>query len=158
MKKLIVIVAVSLMPIISFATPKVAWVSSIYKGVVELKVELGQHVKKGQLLFQLNLDMLKVDKKYNAKVLKFNDLLVKRAKKVFEAHSLSQDDYMECLRDFVIAKEQVKLTDTQIALSKYYAPFDGTVTKIIGYDGSGLGDNDNQIQITEGYVKVNTAT
>ena len=156
MKKVIIILAVSLLPIISFAEARVGWVASSYKGVLELKVELGQQVKKGQLVFQLNMDARFAEKKTKEESLKFNQLIVERAKKLIKTHSISLEDYQQSLRDLAVAQADLKVTEASIALSKYYAPFDGTVTQIVRYNG-GLGDNDNQVQITEGNVKVDTA-
>ncbi len=156
MKKIIIVLAVSLMSIISFAEARVGWVASSYKGILELKVELGQQVKKDQLVFQLNLDALLAEKKTKEETLKFNQLIVERAKKLVKTHSISLEDYQECIRDLTVAQADLKITEASIALSKYYAPFDGTVTQIVRYNG-GLGDNDNQVQITEGNVKVDTA-
>ena len=139
------------------STPKQAWIASIYKGVVELKVQLGQQVKKGQLIFEVNQDQYEAVKKYNEQTVKFNKLILARGEKLVKNKSISLDDYQQCQRDMKMAKAQLELTKANIALSKYYAPFDGTVTNIICYDGSGLGDNDPEVQITEGSVKIDTA-
>ena len=157
MKKLIVILAVSILPVISFGAPKVAWVASIYKGIVNLNVKLGEKVKKGQVVFQLNMDSLLADEKCKKEALAFNKLIVERAEKLIKTHSISLADYQQCERDLTVAEADLKITESMLKLSKYYAPFDGTVTQITRYDGSGLGDNDNQVQITEGNVEVNTA-
>ena len=156
MKKLIVVLAVSLMAISSFAVPRVANVASSYKGIVVLKVELGQQVKKGQLVFQLNMDSALAEKKYKESTLDFNQVVMERATKLIKKHSISLDDFQQCNRDLAVAQADLKVTEAEIELSKYYAPFDGTVTKIIRYNG-GLGDNDPEIEITEGNVKVDTA-
>ena len=156
-QKLIAVLALSVLSCASFGAPKVAWVASIYKGVVVLKVQLAQQVKKGQLLFEVNQDILNVDKKCNERTLKFINEVMEGGEKLIKRHSISMDDYQQCVRDSDISTAILKNTDAQIALSKYYAPFDGTVTKIVMYDGSGLGDNDDEVQVTEGNVKVDTA-
>ena len=157
MKKLALIMVVSVMSIVVCAAPKEAWVASMYKGIVALKVQLGQQVKKGQLVFEVKQDILDVDKKCNETTLKFLKKVMAGGEKLLEKKSISEDDYQYCQRDYAVAQNILKSTEAQIATSKYYAPFDGTVTKIVCYDGSGLGDNDNEIQITEGQVKVDTA-
>ena len=163
-KKTFAVLIVSMLSIVAYAAPKEAyaapkeaWVASIYKGVVELKVQLGQQVKKGQLLFEVNQDILNIDKETNKKTVAFVKDVLKAGKKLIDKHSISQNDYQLSERDLKVSTAVLKTTESQIALSKYYAPFDGTVTKIVRYDGSGLGDNDNEVQITAGAVKVNTA-
>ena len=135
---------------------QVASIASLYKGVVELHVMLGERVKKGQLLFELNQDILKVQKKYYAYKVKFTKEVLEGAKKLVKIHSLPVDDLQQSIRDYLIAKSSYDLVGYNIKASKYYAPFAGTVTKIIRYDGSGLGDSDNEIEITKGFVKVDT--
>jgi multidrug resistance efflux pump len=157
MKKLALIMVVSVMSIVVYAAPKEAWVAAMYKGIVDIKVQLGQQVKKGQLVFELKQDILNVDKKCNETTLKFLKKVVDGGEKLIKDHSISLDDLQYCQRDYSVAENILKSTEAQLATSKYYAPFDGTVTKIVCYDGSGLGDNDNEIQITEGQVKVDTA-
>jgi multidrug resistance efflux pump len=157
MKNLIIVLAVSLIPIVALAAPREAWVASVYKGVIELKVQLGQQVKKGQILFEVNQDILKADRKSNESSVKFLKKVMEGGKRLNEKHSISLDDYQQCERDLAVEENIFKAVDAQITMSKYYAPFDGTVTKVVRYDGSGLGDNDNEIQIIEGRVKVDTA-
>jgi multidrug efflux pump subunit AcrA (membrane-fusion protein) len=137
-------------------TSQVAEVASVYKGIVKLHVKLGDYVKKGQLLFEVNTDQLQALKKFDEANLGFMNTCVERAKKLFKLHSISKDDYQKCLRDYGVAQNQLKNTLAKIKFSKYYAPFDGTVTKIIRYDGSGLGDNDDEVEITQGKINVKT--
>ena len=142
--------------LVSEATPQVAQVASIFKGIAVLKVQLGQKVKKGQLLFEVNQDILKVQKKFNEQDLKFNQKVIAGADKLIKTNAISLADYQECLKDKIDAHEALAITNIAIDDSKYYSPFDGTVTKIIRYDGSGLGDNDPEVEVTEGNVEVDT--
>ena len=157
MKKLITIIITMMAVLTLFGAPKVAEVASIYKGIVELKVKLGDKVKKGQLLFEVNQDILNTEKKCNEETYKFLNDVLEGGKKLIKKESISHDDYEQCVRDIDVAKAALDNTKAQIKYSKYYAPFDGTVTNIVRYDGSGLGDNDNEIQVTEGVVDVNTS-
>jgi multidrug efflux pump subunit AcrA (membrane-fusion protein) len=166
-KKIIVLIAGLFVGIVTFASPKavskidskpqVAQVASVYKGVVILHVKLGQKVKKGQLLFGLNADMLKAKLENDKTNIINTTLILKRATELVEKHSISQDDYQQCVRDALAAQSSYDLNLAQIKQSEYYSPFDGTVTNIIRYDGSGLGDNDNEVEVTEGNVSVDTA-
>lgn len=136
--------------------PEIAEVASIFKGVVKLHVSLGEYVKKGQLLFEVNTDMLQAQKEFDEANLKFMELVLKRAKKLISNNSISVDDVQQCERDLGVAEWNLKNTIKKIAASKYYAPFDGTVTKIIRYNGSGLGDNDDEVEVTAGKANVDT--
>ena len=138
------------------AKMKVAKVASVYKGIVKLHVKLGEYVKKGQLLFEVKQDILDLQKNFNESDLKFMQRCMQGADGLIANHSISLDDYQQCQRDLGAAEYQLKKTQAHIKFSKYYAPFDGTVTKIVRYDGSGLGDNDEEIEVTQGNVKVNT--
>jgi multidrug resistance efflux pump len=165
-KKIIVLIAASLFGIGAFASsetvskidskPQVAQVASIYKGVVILHVKLGQEVKKGQILFEVNTDMLKVQLEKDKKNVENNASILKGAEKLVANHSISRDNYQQCVRDYLVAKNSYELDLAQMNESKYFAPFDGTVTNIVRYNGSGLGDNDNEIAVTAGHVKVDT--
>ncbi len=157
MKKLITIIVAAMASMTLFGTPKIAEVASVYKGIVELKVQLGEKVKKGQLLFEINQNILDTEKKCNEETYKFLKDVLEGGKKLIKKESISLDDYQQCIRDIDEAKAVLDSTNAQIKLSKYYAPFDGTVTNIVRYDGSGLGDNDDEVQVTEGAVDVDTS-
>ena len=138
------------------AAPQIAQVASMFKCIAEVKVKLGQKVKKGQFLFECNQDILKIQKKFNEQDLKFNKLVIEGAGKLIKSNAISLADYQESVKDRINATEALSLTEIEMKDSKYYAPFDGTVTKIIRYTGSGLGDNDDEIEVTEGDVLVDT--
>ena len=131
---------------------KIANIASMYKGIVKLHVHLGEYVNKGQLLFELDDSLLKIQKKYNEQNYKFMKEVLTGAKKLIQNHSISDDDLQQCLRDVTIAKCQLEETMQALKNSKYYAPFSGTVTNVVNYNGSGLGDNNTEIQITEGKI------
>jgi multidrug resistance efflux pump len=157
MKKLTVILVVSLVSIAAYSAPVSTWSASVYKGIVDLKVELGQQVKKGQLIFQVKHDILNIDKAVNTTSVKFLEKVLEGGEKLAKIHAISINDLQLCQRGLVVEQNILKSIDAQIADSMYYAPFDGTITKIKRYQGSGLGDNDDEIEITEGNVKVDTA-
>jgi multidrug resistance efflux pump len=138
------------------AEPQVAQVAPMYKCIVENKVVLGQKVKEGQLLFQCNLDIQNADLKYQKLKKGFLKEVLDGAEKLKKTNAISMADFLEGKKDFIDAEEQLLLTEIEITNSKYYSPFDGTVTNIVRPSGSGLGDNDDQIEVTEGVVEVNT--
>lgn len=136
---------------------KIAALAASDKGIVKLNVALGQKVKKGDLLFELNpdinnakLEWVEMDKKTIDPILKGAEMLIKGNHISAETYELVQYTDSDITTDENLFK-------SVIAASRYYAPFDGTVTKIYRYDGSGLGDNDDEVVVTEGNVKVDTA-
>ena len=137
--------------------PEIANIASHYKGIVQLYVKLGQQVKKGQLLFEENQDILNAQKEYFKSNMEFTKEVLDGAEKLTKVHSISKDISQQSMRDYFMAKSSYNLIKERIRTSKYYAPFDGTVTKILRYSGSGLSDNDDEIQVTKGFVEVNTA-
>jgi multidrug resistance efflux pump len=131
---------------------QVAEVASTAKGVVELHVKLGEKVKKGQLLFSLNQDLQDAQTVIDKSNLKYNEQLLAGAKKLIKNASIPLADYLECVHDHVSAQATYAIDLANIKTSKYYAPFDGTVTNIVRYDGSGL--SDNEVEVTQGDVSV----
>ncbi|MCP4178384.1 MAG: biotin/lipoyl-binding protein [bacterium] len=136
--------------------PQVAQVASMYKGVVVLYVKLGQKVKKGQLLFGVNADILKAQLEKDKNDVINREIIFKAAKQLVAKSSISYDDYQQSIRDYLAAKNSYNKHLAQIRLSKFYSPFDGTVTNIVRYNGSGLNDNDTEVEVAEGNVKVDT--
>ena len=137
-------------------TPQVAYVAAMRKGIIDLKVQLGEKVKTGQLVFEVNQDILKAQKKFNKQNLSYTKTIFSRAVKLIKDSSISIADYQETFKDYINGVEALKLTKIAIKHSKYYAPFDGTVTNIVNYNGSGLNDNDTEVEITRGDINVKT--
>lgn len=136
---------------------KIAEIAAMYKGIVKVNVTLGQKVKKGDLVFELNQDIYNAQLKGAVKNVEITKRIYEGATKLLKKNAISVQDYQWDYHDFVAAKEAHNIILDTMTNSKYYAPFDGTVTRIYRYDGSGLGDNDAEVVITEGNVKVDTA-
>ena len=121
--------------------PAVAKVASYIEGIVDMKVQVGQHVKKGQLLFHIEADILKaVMEKCKNSVWYYNETY-KRMKDLSSKHSESVENLQESEYDVVNAignlqKEELLLDDW----SDYKAPFEGVVTNIFYYTGSAVPD------------------
>lgn len=137
--------------------PRVAQIASCNKGIIKLHVQLGEQVKKGQLVYENDTSILEIQKAYDEEALKFNKIVFNRSRNLYNnKRSLSQDTYLNALHISIVSQNNLKSTLAAINTSKFYAPFDGTVTKIISYDGSGFTDNDTEMEITEGKVNVDT--
>jgi multidrug resistance efflux pump len=137
---------------------EVAEVASTAKGVVELHIELGQKVKKGQLLFSLNQDLQNAQTVIDKSNLKYNEEVLDGAKKLIKNNSIPQADFLECMHDHINAQATYAIDQANIKTSKYYAPFDGTVTNIVRYTGSGLGDNDDEVEVTKGNTSLQNSS
>lgn len=138
------------------STPQIAQISACYKGILKLNVQLGQQVKKGQLLFEYNTEELEIVKEYNEEALKVDKAFVEGGKDLFLKKSISKDVYSKLESNYAVFQNTLKSTLATIEASKYYAPFDGTITKIVSYDGSAFNDGDVEMEVTEGNVNVDT--
>lgn len=134
--------------------PSKGEVSSMIKGVIELKVKLGQKVKKGQVLYTLNKDILNIERDYCQKHLDIMEYVIKRARDLIKKDAISYKDYQETVRDYYNAKLKLQLNKEEEDAYTYCAPFDGTVTTIVRYDSSGTPDNDPQVIVTKGKADV----
>lgn len=138
------------------SSPRVAQISACYKGILKLNVKLGQQVKKGQLLFEQDTEELEIIKQYDEEALKIDKGFVEKGKDLFSKKSISKDLYSKLESNYAVSLNTLKSTLATISASKYYAPFDGTVTKIVSYDGSAFNDGDVEMEISEGNVNVDT--
>ena len=130
--------------------PAVANISPCHylEGFVDMKVSLEELVKKGQLLFTISTDHIQIAKaQYENRVWYYKEEYG-RVKKLAKTHSKSIENVQEAKYNLKHAIECLKMENMLIdKWSKYYAPFDGIVTKIYNYNGSGTsrgsGSRDN---------------
>ncbi len=128
--------------------PGVAYIASFLEGIVVMKVKLGQEVKKGDLLFEIETDYTEIvlDKCKNA--LWYYNAEYDRIKRLSASKSKCQDDLDLAKYNLESAKDDVEKEEVLLKYwSKYYAPFNGVVTEIYNYTGSGVscgsGNNDH---------------
>ena len=142
MKKLILLMSVCFIATGLYASenkPAVARISSYLEGIVKLNVSLGEHVKKGQLLFNISTDYTKIIKEKCKNGVWFYKEEYNRIKKLGESHSKSIEEVEESKYNYENAVGDLKIQELLInKWSKYYAPFDGVVTNIYNYSGSGV--------------------
>jgi multidrug efflux pump subunit AcrA (membrane-fusion protein) len=140
-----------------FTPTESLWMKSGPVGIMVLHVKLGEYVKKGQPIYSLNSDLQKVDLRYYKKEAQFYNGVINNIGLITQTGIISKKIYDELMQDYKIALANIEKTKAEIDDLTYCAPFDGTVTAIYVYDGSGVSDNTDMVQITKGHVKVNTA-
>jgi multidrug resistance efflux pump len=121
--------------------PAVARISScpFLDGMVNMKVSLGEHVKKGQLLFTISTDYTQIKKAQCKNRVWYYKEEYERIKKLAKSRSKSLENVQEAKYNLEHAIESLKIENLLInKWSKYYAPFDGVITKIYNYSGSGV--------------------
>ena len=126
----------------SVAKPAVARIASYIEGIVDMKVKVGQHVKKGELLFQIKTNFTELMKEKCKINVWYYSEIYNRIKKLQKDHSQSLENLQEAEYDLKNAQKSLDVENLLIdKWSKYYSPFDGVVTKIYNYSGSGVPDN-----------------
>lgn len=127
--------------------PVVANMQSMIEGQIVYEVPLGTYVKKGQLVeevdptafhAQVEADQANVD--YCKRI--YND-----AQKMYETKSIATETYYSDKNDLIAAMEKYRIDKSKEDHCKIFAPFNGTVTKITTYPGSGIGDGSLIMQI-----------
>lgn len=101
----------------------------------------GKQVKKGELLVDINDDELLAQlekQKYNKKLNEDNEF---RQRKLLEKDAISQEEYDNALNRLNTTNADIKLLEAQIAKTKIYAPFDGTVGLRFVSEGAFINSN-----------------
>jgi multidrug resistance efflux pump len=125
----------------------VAKVCSMIEGQMIFEVPLGSHVTKRQLVEEVD------PKAYHAKVLEDSanislcKELFKEASQQIKGHAISKEDFVSAKCNLTTALEQYKIDRELEKHCKVYAPFDGVVTSITTYPGSGMGDGNTIMTI-----------
>ena len=128
---------------------RVAQIDSILEGRLNMCVEPGDHVIKGQPLFFVNYDSLQLAKdkaKANAAFYLKN---MERDKELAKSHNISLDNLQKAETDLVSAMQDAKTAEVNILNSYYFAPFNGIVTMVKSYTGSAIGDGSPVVEVTE---------
>jgi len=101
----------------------------------------GKKVKKGELLVDINDDELMAmleKQKYNKKLNEDNEF---RQRKLLEKDAISQEEYDNALNRLNTTNADIKLLEAQIAKTKIYAPFDGTIGLRFVSEGAYINSN-----------------
>jgi multidrug resistance efflux pump len=150
MKKLIIAMFATVITTGSLlAAPIKANMQSMIEGQIVYEVPLNSHVKKGQLIEKVDT------REYRATILKDQAALnyykdvYKADKSLAKTHSISKVEYLKSKYDILNALEQKKLDQVVESHCYIYAPFNGKITKITTYPGSGIGDGSLIMEITK---------
>jgi membrane fusion protein (multidrug efflux system) len=95
--------------------------------ISRINFEEGKRVKRGELLIEINDDELYAQlekQKHNKKLNEDNEF---RQRKLLEKDAISQEEYDNALNRLNTTNADIKLLEAQIAKTKIYAPFDGTI-------------------------------
>ncbi|HJO92393.1 MAG TPA: hypothetical protein QF753_03235 [Victivallales bacterium] len=153
MKKVIVVLIAGLISVGAYAAaaqaPKVAPVQSVYEGILQLDTHLGQHVKKGQLLFHIQTNLLKLAALKAKSTLVLAKETYARDKKLAKTHIVSPEALATAKDAYIQAYADYQTALINIKNCYYYAPFDGTVTKIDNYSGSCVSDGSEVVVVTQ---------
>ena len=128
--------------------PKVAQVDSMLEGMLQLHVNIGDKVKKGELLFNIDSKSYKILQQKSVFAYLFKRHEFHRMEELIGSHSVSLEQYQEAEYNYLSALEDLRTADLQIEECLYYAPFDGVVTNIINYTGSAVGDGNEVVDVT----------
>ena len=128
--------------------PQVAQIASVVEGMLIMHVKLGDKVKKGQLVFQIESNLLEVARMKAENNVRYCKQLFDRDQKLLKSHNVSLEAFQEARFNYINAVADLKTALINIKNCYYYAPFDGTVTKIINYTGSAVGDGNEVMDIT----------
>ncbi|MCP4180786.1 MAG: hypothetical protein GY756_23750 [bacterium] len=153
MKKLILSLGACLIAFGVFAAdaapgPQVAQICSVVEGMLKMHVKLGEKVKKGQLIFEIESNLLEVARMKAENNVRYCKQIYDRDQKLLKSHNVSLEAFQEARYNYINAVADLKTALINIKNCYYYAPFDGNVTKIINYTGSAVGDGNEVVDIT----------
>jgi multidrug resistance efflux pump len=141
-------------------TVQIGQIASTTSGIINMHVELGEQVKKGQLIFNVNTipEVNDATTYIEPQRIKYNNALTyykatyNRLEKLYNTKSISLADLQKADLDLKNAKNDLKAFAVNIKSSHYLAPFDGIVTKIVNYNGA-IGDGGAIVQVTKAKTK-----
>lgn len=101
--------------------------SEISGKIVDLRLQEGQRVSKGDLLVKINDNELQARLRQAAYRLSLAELREQRQKQLLERGGISQEEYDATLNELNVLRAEKALIEAQIEKTKIIAPFDGIV-------------------------------
>ncbi|HJO94861.1 MAG TPA: hypothetical protein QF753_15795 [Victivallales bacterium] len=132
-----------------YAKPAVAHMQSMIEGQIVYEAPLGAHVKKGQLVEAVDPTQYKADILSDDAAINYDNIEYKANAKLYTTRSVSLATKLNSKRDLQVAIAKKVGDEATLKHCKIYAPFDGTITKIDVYTGSGVGDGNDIMLITK---------
>lgn len=118
--------------------------SSEVSGVVErIYFKEGEHVKKGQLLIQLNDDEIKAEIEKLQFTRKLNEDIEYRQKQLLQREAISQEEYETALTTLNTTRSDIKVRQVRLDKHQIRAPFSGVIGLRSVSVGSYLNPADN---------------
>ena len=153
MKKVIVVLVAGLISIGAYAaaakTPRVAVIQPLHEGILVLDTHIGEHVKKGQLLFHIDPTLNKMAALQAKSSLVMAKNTYARDKRLAKTHIVSPEALETAKDAYIQAYAGYQTALYNLKRNYSYAPFNGTVTKVDFNNGSCVGDAGEVMQVTE---------
>ncbi len=116
------------------ADKEVDLVARVSAPIVELLVEEGDVVRKGQTLARLDQEELQAQLEISRVAVNDATLGYERAKKLYQGQLVSEEEYQQARSGFEAANAQLEANRVQLGFSTITAPFDGLiVTRYVGF-------------------------
>lgn len=113
-------------------------------GIVErIYFKEGEHVKKGQLLVQLNDDEIKAEVEKLQFTRKLNEDIEYRQKQLLQREAISQEEYETALTTLNTTRSDIKVRQVRLDKHQIRAPFSGVIGLRSVSVGSYLNPSDN---------------
>ncbi len=109
------------------ADNEVDLVASVSAPIVELLVEEGAAVRKGQVLARLDREELQAQLEIARVAVNDATLVYERAKKLYQGLLVSEEEYQQARSSFEAANAQLEANRVQLSFSTITAPFDGLI-------------------------------
>jgi len=109
------------------AENEVDLVARVSAPIVELLVEEGAAVRKGQVLARLDREELLAQLEISRVAVNEATLGYERAKKLYQEQLVSEEDHQQALSSFEAANAQLEANRVQLGFSTITAPFDGLI-------------------------------
>ncbi len=103
--------------------------------ITKIYVKEGQYVKKGQLLMQLNAEVLRKNLAQLQTNLLLADTMFEKQKKLYEEKVISEVQYLKAKNQKESLEKNIAALQSQIAMATVKAPFSGVVDRIFVKEG-----------------------
>lgn len=116
---------------------------ALERGYVEkIYVDEGQHVKKGQLLFQIMPKLYQAEQQKAAAEAKFADIEFQNTKSLTDRNVVSPNELAMAKAKLDKAKAELALTNVHLQFTEVRAPFDGIIDRFQVRQGSLVAEGD----------------
>ena len=129
--------------------PVVAQMVSMIEGQIQYEAPLNSEVKKGQLVEKVDTAQYEAQVDADQAAIDYCKLIYNADGDLVKTHSISKLDYFTAKKNLRTAIDTQKTDRAILEHCSIYSPFDGIVTDITTYAGSGIGDGNLIMEITK---------